>query len=182
MEQMLILVDAKQIPERDVMQFRNEFLNAGEHSINGSRGLHNYDNYNDWIWLVKECEKPDNHLLGVQANTYFAIRENDGKIVGCIELRTSLNDKLRKIGGHIGYSVLSAERRKGYATEMLHLILIEAEKIGLSKVLLTCDVNNLGSIKTIEDNGGMLERQEPFTCGDELYYKYWINCVMDREA
>jgi len=65
MEPMLILVDAKQIPEWDVMQFRNEFLNAGEHSINGSRGLHNYDNYNDWIWLVKECEKPDNHLLGV---------------------------------------------------------------------------------------------------------------------
>ena len=150
------LVSAKEISEKDIMQFRNEFLSAGEHSINGSRGLHNYDNYNDWIWLVKECEKPDNHLLGVQANTYFAIRENDSKVVGCIELRTSLNEKLRKIGGHIGYSVLPAERRKGYATEMLHLILIKAAKIGLNEVLLTCDVNNFGSIKTIEKNGGML--------------------------
>lgn len=170
------LVSAKQIPEKNILKFRNEFLNAGEYSINGSRGLHNYENYNEWIWLVKECEKPDNRLLGVQANTYFALRENDNNIVGGIELRTSLNDKLRRIGGHIGYSVLPNERRKGYATEMLRLMLIEAEKIGLEKVLVTCDIDNVGSIKTIERNGGVLDQQEPYRLEDELYYKYWLTC------
>ncbi len=45
---MLILVDAKQISENDVMQFRKEFLEVGECSINGSRGLHNYDNYKEF--------------------------------------------------------------------------------------------------------------------------------------
>ena len=177
MEENIILVNAKQVPEIEIMQFREEFLMVGETSINGSRGLHNYDKYADWLWLVKECEKPDNKLLGVQTSTYFAIREMDNKIVGCIELRHSLNESLATIGGHIGYSVRPSERRKGYATKMLALVLEEARKIGLEKALLTCDVDNVASVKVIVKNGGVLEREMPFDWDGEKYYKYWIGGV-----
>ena len=102
------LINVKEVSDDKAMQFRETFLNAGEKSINGSRGLHNYEVYDDWINLVIECEKPNNKLLGVQASTYFAMGENE-KIVGCIELRHSLNDNLATIGGHIGYSVCPAE-------------------------------------------------------------------------
>ena len=171
----LMLIKATDLLPSKVMAFRQAFLSAGECSINGSRGLHNYDNYEDWLWLVKECEKPDNNLLGVQASTYFAIRETDEAVVGCIELRHTLNESLSVLGGHIGFSVVPTERRKGYATEMLKQMLAETKKTGLEKVLLTCDTDNVGSYKTIEACGGVREQEVPFELDGETYYKYWIS-------
>ena len=168
------LVKATDIPATKVMQFWQEFLAAGECSINGSRGLHHYEEYEEWLWLVKECEKPDNTLLGVQASTYFAVRESDEKMVGCIELRHTLNEPLAVIGGHIGFSVIPEERRKGYATEMLKRVLAEAEKMGIDKVLLTCDIDNVASCKTVEKCGGKKEQEDAFVLDGEPYYKYWI--------
>lgn len=170
----LNLVKATDLPASKVMEFRQAFLSAGERSINGSRGLHNYDKYEGWIWLVKECEKPENTLLGVQASTYFAVRKSDDAVVGCIELRHTLNESLAVIGGHIGYSVAPKERRKGYATRMLTQVLEEAKKAGLSRVLLTCDMDNIGSYKTVEACGGVREQEEPYELDGESYFKYWI--------
>lgn len=171
----LKLVNVKDVAEKEVMKFQNEFFSSGERFINGSRGLHNYENYNDWIQLVKECEKPDNKLLGVQATTYFGVQKTDEKIVGCIELRHTINEELKIIGGHVGYSVSPKERRKGYATNMLQLVLDEARKLGIDKLLLTCDVDNIGSNRTVLNCGGELERQEPYQYHGSEYYKYWIN-------
>jgi len=168
------LEKATALPASKVMQFRQAFLSAGECSINGSRGLHHYDNYEEWFRLVKECEKPDNMSLGVQASTYFAVRKSDDSVVGCIELRHTLNEALAVIGGHIGFSVIPEERRKGYATEMLKLVLAEAEKAGIEKVLLTCDVDNIASRKTVEKCGGKKEQEDAFVLDGEPYYKYWI--------
>ena len=167
------LVKATDLPVSKVMEFRQAFLSAGECSIPGSRGLHNYDKYEEWLWLVKECEKPDNTLLGVQASTYFAVR-NDDTVVGCIELRHTLNEALTVIGGHIGFSTVPAERRKGYATKMLKQVLAVAKKAGITKVLLTSDTDNIGSYKTVEACGGVKEQEEPFELDGEPYYKYWI--------
>ncbi|MBQ7863157.1 MAG: GNAT family N-acetyltransferase [Lachnospiraceae bacterium] len=168
------LVKATDLPASKVMQFRQAFLSVGEQSINGSRGLHHYEEYEEWLWLVKECEKPDNTLLGVQASTYFAVRESDEKMVGCIELRHTLNEALAVIGGHIGFSVIPEERRKGYATEMLKRVLAVAKKTGIDKVLLTCDIDNVASCKTVEKCGGKKEQEAPFVLDGEPYYKYWI--------
>jgi predicted acetyltransferase len=40
---------------------------------------------------------------------------------------------------------------------MLKLALIECRKIGLEKILLTCDTDNIPSNKVIQRNGGILE-------------------------
>jgi predicted acetyltransferase len=155
------LVKATDFPASKVMEFRQAFLSAGECSIPGSRGLHNYDKYEEWLWLVKECEKPDNTLLGVQASTYLAVR-NDDTVVGCIELRHTLNEALTVIGGHIGFSTVPAERRKGYATEMLRQVLQVAKQAGLQEVHLSVERNNEPSVKTIVKNGGTYERSFEF--------------------
>lgn len=167
------LISVKDVSADKVMQFRESFLKEGEKSINGSRGLHNYKEYADWIKLVIECEKPKNEYLGVRASTYFAINEDD-EIVGCIELRHALNVNLATIGGHIGYSVCPKDRRKGYATRMLESVLQEARRLGIEKVLLTCDVDNIASIKTIIKNGGIMEKESPYILDCEKYYKFWI--------
>lgn len=167
------LIKATDLPASKVMEFRQAFLSAGECAINGSRGLHHYEKYEEWLWLVKECEKSDNTLLGVQASTYFAVRA-DGVVVGCIELRHTLNEPLAVIGGHIGFSVIPEERRKGYATKMLKQVLAVAKKTGIDKVLLTCDTDNVASCKTVEKCGGKKEQEDAFVLDGEPYYKYWI--------
>jgi predicted acetyltransferase len=64
-------------------------------------------------------------------------------------LRHNLNDNLYICGGHIGYGIRPDQRRKGYATKILKLTLIEAKKKGIENVLVTCNPENLGSVKAI---------------------------------
>lgn len=95
-----------------------------------------------------------------QSKTFLLIRENDNKIIGMINVRWNLSEEMKKFGGNIGYGIRPTERRKGYNKINLYLGLIEAQKLGLEKVMLDCDVNNLGSLKTMQALGGVLERTE----------------------
>jgi predicted acetyltransferase len=108
----------------------------------------------------------------VPSTTYCLVNESE-KIVGLVNLRHYLNERLSIMGGHIGYGVPPAERRKGYATKMLELTLIEAKKLGIEKAFLTCYTENIGSNKTIINNGGILA----VTCEVEgrMTNKYFIN-------
>ena len=74
-----------------------------------------------------------------------------------VNLRHTLNDFLLKVGGHIGYGVIPSYRRKGVATAMLQGALKECVNLGLRKVLVTCDDDNIASVKTIESANGVLE-------------------------
>ncbi|WP_374211166.1 GNAT family N-acetyltransferase [Pseudarthrobacter cellobiosi] len=64
-----------------------------------------------------------------------------------------------------------APRRRGHAAAALADALPMARKLGIARVLLTCDENNAGSRATIERNGGV--------CEDTRNGKrrYWINTV-----
>ncbi len=94
------------------------------------------------------------------------------KIVGRISFRHKLTSTLRKHGGNIGYAVRPTQQGKGYATEMLRLVLKKVAKLGYKKVLLTCDDSNIPSWKTIEKNGGVLTKKE--VIDGELSRFYWI--------
>lgn len=120
-------------------------------------------------WL----EATVNHAAGiglpegyVPSTTYFLYV--NGEPVGMIRLRTQLTESLRVFGGHIGYVVGSAYRGKGYATEMLRLVLREAHAIGIEQALVTANSDNLASRRVIEKNGGVLEDIINNTC------RYWV--------
>ena len=70
-------------------------------------------------------------------------------------------------------------RRKGYATEMIRLALQECKKLGLTKVLMVCDKDNIGSAKSIQKNGGVLEN-EILEDGD-IIQRYWIDLSNKNE-
>lgn len=103
------------------------------------------------------------------------VADVDGEIVGRSSIRHALNDYLAREGGHIGYGVLPAHRRRGYATEILRQSLIIARSIGIDRVLVTCDDDNVGSIAVIEACGGQLDSVVEGTSPPRPVRRYWID-------
>ena len=98
----------------------------------------------------------------------------DGVVIGRVSIRFRLNEFLSRIGGHIGYGVRRSRRRRGYATEMLRQALPICAGNGIKQALVTCDVDNPGSIKVIERCGGIFES---LTCEPDLKIqkrRYWL--------
>ena len=103
--------------------------------------------------------------------TYWWIVEGD-TYLGAITLRHELNDFLLDAGGHIGYSVRPSARQLGLATWAVGKVLGEARRLGLDRVLITCDEDNPGSRRTIERSGGVLEDIRDTELGRTR--RYWI--------
>ncbi|GIF73988.1 GNAT family N-acetyltransferase [Asanoa siamensis] len=91
----------------------------------------------------------------VPATTLWWVDGTD--YLGRLAIRHRLTDWLREYGGHIGYDVRATARRRGHATAMLRAALPTAHALGIPSALVTCDVDNVGSRKVIEANGGVLE-------------------------
>ena len=111
----------------------------------------------------------------VPAHTFWLV-QNEKTILGVLQIRHSLKPYLEREGGHIGYSVRPSERGKGYATRMLAMALDEARRLGLKRVLITCDRRNIASARVIQKNGGWLEN-EIVSClpNREFTQRYWID-------
>ena len=139
--------------KEDAIDYIREHLKYNS-NINGSGGLDRYiDNYEEWlVKLENDKTNPGNNK--VPGLTYFLVREEDNKIVGMINIRLVLNEKLRKSGGHIGYGIRPTERKKGYNKINLYLGLQVCQKYGLDKVLLDADLDNPASWRTMEALGG----------------------------
>lgn len=76
---------------------------------------------------------------------------------GRLDIRHYLTPALLEVGGHIGYAVRPSARRQGHATAMLAASLPIARQLGIDSALITCDADNTGSRRVIENNGGVLE-------------------------
>ncbi len=109
-----------------------------------------------WVDAVRAGERGEGLAPGHVPATLWWLADRD-EIVGTIQLRHSLNDYLQREGGHIGYAVRPSARRRGHAGAGLELVLDECVRRGIDPVLLTCDDDNVGSSRTIEAHGGVLE-------------------------
>jgi predicted acetyltransferase len=96
------------------------------------------------------------------------------RLVGRSSIRHHLTPDLEEEGGHIGYDIRPAERRKGYGKLILRLTLAEAKKLGLHRALLTCDADNVASSKVIEANGGRFQDQGVSKRSGKLISRFWI--------
>lgn len=151
----LFLVRPSKNLEKEIRDYKQEYFAFNEMSINGSCGLAHYDDFDEWLELVLAIEK--NKLRnGVHASTFFSIRKSDNRIIGSIQLRHSLTPELEQHGGHVGYGIRPSERKNGYGKQQLSLILDMARQMGMSKVMVICDKENIASAKTAIRCGGKL--------------------------
>ena len=128
--------------------------------------------YHDCDYYLANLEIKKEQDGRVPDSTFFCLDTDRNIFVGAINIRHYLNEELLYTGGHIGDGIRPSERRKGYATAMIGLGLEECRKLGITKVLMTCDKDNIGSARSIMNNGGVLEN-EVMEDG-VLEQRYWI--------
>lgn len=157
---------------RPSVEYKSSFLEAvNEYRAEEKSDKHNRDEHyksldmqelenNFDSYVNKELAKEMGEGLpkGWVPDSVFWLVDN-GEFIGRINVRHRLTEELEKLGGHIGYDIRPSKRGRGYGKEMLKLALIEAKKIGIENVLITCNFDNAPSRKVIESNGGKFQDQ-----------------------
>ena len=145
--------------KEDAIDYIREFLEYGSEN-NGVGGLHRFlDDYEGWLKKLDldYIQVPNEER--VPGRTYFLVRESDSRIVGMINIRLALNERLSHYGGHIGYSIRPTERGKGYNNINLYLGLKVCRKYGIERIFMDADLENPASWKTMEAFGGVRIRE-----------------------
>lgn len=130
------------------------------------------NDYHDFDYYLENLQVKEEANGRVPDSTFFCLDVDRDRLVGAVNIRHYLNADLCFTGGHIGDGIRPSERRKGYATAMIGLALKECEKLGINKVLMTCDADNYGSEKSIINNGGVFESE--FNDDGNIEKRYWI--------
>ena len=128
------------------MDFCREFLDRGER-ISGGVGLESAESYEQWL------RKETVPHYGRVKEAVFLAEDETGRLVGISDIRLQSNDFIRNFAGQVGYSVRPSCRGRGYATDILALILQKARKLGFTELLITCNQPNLASARVIEKTG-----------------------------
>lgn len=142
-----------------------------EQMVPSSFNLTGHDTYEDYLQALSK--KESGFGKWVPNSKYFLLDDNE-RIVAMVDIRHELNEFLYNVGGHIGYSTRSSERQKGYATLILEEALLICQNLGTNHVLVTCEADNIGSVKVILNNGGV----ENKSCADAdgmVKRRFWID-------
>ncbi len=158
----------------EIEAFKQEFA-AYNSGMDGTGILVN-STVQEWLDYIDKMEDRNNPN-SVPCFQYGLFQE-DGRLLGMLQIRERLLGYLVEFGGHIGYCVRPTERRKGYAKDMLTRGLQLCREKGLEKVMITCLEDNIGSAKTIEACGGIFEK----VIYDDVNYqanmkRYWITLI-----
>lgn len=166
----LKLIKASDEYKKQISAMLDEWYSTGEKIIPYS--IRRLD-YRDFEYYCENLEIKDTSGGLVPDSTFFCLDTDRDIVVGAVNIRHFLNESLLLNGGHIGDGVVPSERRKGIATAMIGLALQECRKLGIGRVLMVCDKNNIGSAKSIINNGGMLENEVIVDGVTEQ--RYWID-------
>lgn len=168
----LKLIKASWEYKKQICDMLDEWYASGEDIVPyviTKADYYDFDNYLENL----EIKNAEGGL--VPDSTFFCLDTDRNIVVGAVNIRHYLNERLLRDGGHIGDGVRPSERRKGIATRMIALALAECKKLGIEKVLMVCSKANTASAKSIINNGGVLENE--IISDGETEQRYWIDNV-----
>lgn len=168
---MLKLVKLNENYKNQLFDMMDEWYAAGEKIVPYAIRKTDYHNFSIYLESLDVNNNGESNL--VPDSTFFCLDTNRNIFVGAVNIRHQLNDSLLLSGGHIGDGVRPSERRKGIATKMIGLALQECKKLGINRVLLVCDKENIASAKSILNNGGVMENE--IKVGNTIEQRYWID-------
>ena len=153
-----------------LIDMMDEWAATGEKIIPSAIRKNDWHDFEGYLAGLDTAPKPPL----VPDSTFFCLDEERGSFVGAVNIRHYLSDALLKSGGHIGDGVRPSERRRGVATAMIGLALDECRRLGIDRVLMVCDRDNIGSAKIIINNGGVLENEVENEQDGRIIQRYWI--------
>lgn len=156
--------------KQQLFDMLDEWYGSDEEIVPYSIGKTDYHDFDAYYENLEVKEEKDGL---VPDSTFFCLDEERNIFVGAVNIRHYLNEKLLLNGGHIGDGVRPSERRKGIATQMIRLALFECKRLGITDVLMVCDKDNIGSAKSIINNGGILENE--INVNGTVEQRYWIH-------
>lgn len=161
---------------RPSVQFKASFIEATYEYIQEHLGVswnpHILDErFGEYLETLQAAETDP--LAGQVPTSHYWLIVNGDTYAGDLELRHQLNDALKRFGGHIGYKIRPTLRQQGYGKIICKLGLLEARRLGITDILVTCDDDNIPSQKIIEANGGILKDRINNRRG-VLTRRYWI--------
>ena len=128
-----------------------------------------FEEYKRWLNKCNNISKGKGLDNGKVPQTVYWLYIDD-KPVGMGKLRHKLTNELMFIGGHGGYVIRPSCRGKGYGTLLLKLMMLKAKELGISKIYLTIQNENIPSIKVALSNGGVIVEK------NDVMHKIWIDC------
>jgi predicted acetyltransferase len=172
MEEKVLLVKPTVSLETEYLDFYLEWKASGEDMIPWVIEKDPTD-FQGMVQFLLNNEKGINLPEGwVRDSTYWLVNERN-RVLGAVNIRHALTERLFNCGGHIGYGIRPSERRKGYATKILAFSLEKTKELGIEKVLVVCDADNIASKRTILKNGGKEDASFTEENGN-VVKRFWI--------
>ena len=142
---------------------------AGDASLVVGKSYHNFDNFYDWYKEISKYFFDEDLKKGkVGCSVYLVFQKSDDSFVGIFDIRHNLNYTDGELLGHIGVDIRPSYRGKGYYRHILELCIEECKKFLISEIIISCEYDNLSSLKGIDDLFELKMEMVPFN-GTYLY-------------
>ena len=174
---MLKLVRLSEAYRKQLGDMMDEWTATGETIVPCAIVKNDYRDFDRYLAQLEVKEASDGL---VPDSVIFCLDDDTNRFVGAVNIRHRLNALLLRSGGHIGDGVRPSERRKGVASRMIAMALEECRRLGIERVLMVCDKDNIASALSIQKNGGVLENE--LDDGGTMIQRYWIDLNFYRNA
>ena len=161
--------------EAEFREFVDELFAEGRGHVAALPGQKRPGDFAAYVAKLRAQSRGEDLPEGYVPGTAYWLVDSDGRVLGIASLRHRLTEHLLHEGGHIGYSVRPTERNKGYGTRMCAMVLEKCREMGIMRVLITCDKDNVASARVIQKNGGVLENETISTETGKMKQRYWID-------